>query len=84
MMRDDDDYTPIACGLYSEYEVAILRCQTLRLQWRDDSGVEHSDHLIPRDLHTRNHREYMVADNPEGVTLELRLDRIFSYAPERE
>lgn len=83
-MRDDDHYTPIACGLYSEYEVAILQRQPLCLQWRDDNGVEHIDHLIPRDLQTRNHREYLMADNREGETLELRLDRILSYQPERE
>lgn len=81
-MSGDDDYIPIACGLYSEYEVAILQHQTLRLRWRDDNGVEHRDRLVPTDLQTRNHGEYLIANNCEGAALALRLDRILSCEPE--
>ena len=44
---EDSDYTPIPCGLYSGYEVAILHRQTLSLQWRDDKGLEHVERVVP-------------------------------------
>jgi Rho-binding antiterminator len=85
-MSDDDDsndYTPIACGLYSEYEVAIMHRETLRLHWRDASGMDHIERVIPKDLQTRNHCEYLIAkDCADGSTLELRLDRIISKEQE--
>lgn len=84
MSNDDDgnDYTPIPCGLYSEYEVAILQRQRLRLQWRDANGIDHIDRVVPTDLQTRNHCEYLIAENHEGAKLQLRLDRIISHEQE--
>ena len=78
MSNDDDgsDYTPIPCGLYSEYEVAILHRDILRLRWRDESGMDHIDRVTPTDLLTRDHCEYLIAENSEGKVLEIRLDRI--------
>ena len=85
--KDTDDYIPIACGLYSEYEVAIMHREILRLHWRDASGMDHIERVIPKDLQTRNHCEYLIAeacvgDGADNSTLELRLDRIISKEPE--
>ena len=77
-----DDYRPIACGLYSHYEVAILRRTTLRLQWRDVSGLDHIDRVLPLDLLTRDHCEYLLAKNSAGASLAIRLDRILSCEQE--
>lgn len=77
-----NDYTPIPCGLYSEYEVAILHRTPLHLSWRDEHGAEHNERLIATDLQTRNHCEYLIAENHEGKPRELRLDQIISHIPE--
>ena len=87
-MSDDgdngsDDYKPIACGLYSEYEVAIMHRETLRLHWRDNTGMDHIDRVVPSDLQTRNHCEYLIAsDCADGSQLEIRLDHIISKESE--
>ena len=72
-----DDYTPIACGLYSEYEVAILYRKTLRLWWRDDNGEEHSGLVVPRDLQSRDGTESLLRVLVGGEAVVIRLDRIF-------
>lgn len=79
----DDDYRPIDCGLYSEYEVAIMHCETLRLRWRDSKGMDHIDRVVPTDLQTRNHCEYLIAtDCADDSRLDIRLDRIISKEQE--
>lgn len=83
-MSDDDDYTPIECGLYSEYEVAILHQIVLKLHWRDAQGMDHIDRVKPLDLQTRNHCEYLVAQDSEGNRREIRLDRILNREEESE
>ena len=79
----NSDYTPIPCGLYSEYEVAILHRTPLQFTWRDEHGAEHSERLIATDLQTRNHCEYLIAENSEGTPRELRLDQIISHTQEQ-
>jgi Rho-binding antiterminator len=70
------DYTPIDCGLYSEYELAILHGKRLRTSWCQPDGRARVEVLKPRDLQTRNHEEYLIAEKPDGQQLELRLDYI--------
>mgnify|MGYP001154507365 CR=1 FL=1 len=82
-MSDDDgdnsdDYTPISCHRYSEFEVAILHHKTLRLHWRDDNAMDHIDRAVPKDLQTLNHAEYLIAEDSQGQQLRIRLDRILS------
>ncbi len=72
------DYTPIDCGLHSEYELAIMHQRRLKLRWRDDSGVTHTETLLPVDLQTRNGEEFLVAEDRDGERVRLRLDRIES------
>ena len=70
------DYTPIDCGLYSEYELAILREKRLRVFWREPRGMEHMEVLVPRDLLARNQEEFLVAEDLNGHALKVRLDYI--------
>ena len=44
------NYTPIDCGLHSEYELAIMQRRKIRLTWRD-SQEEHRDTVLPEDIH---------------------------------
>ncbi|HDP88638.1 MAG TPA: transcriptional antiterminator, Rof, partial [Thioalkalivibrio sp.] len=48
-------YEPISCTLYSEYELAILRGQSLRVSWVDGRGVARVETLQPENLRTRSH-----------------------------
>ncbi len=70
------DYTPIDCGLYSEYELAILRRRRLRIFWRDKDGLTRMDVVMPLGLQTRGGAEYLCAGDCAGHTLGLRLDHI--------
>lgn len=70
------DYTPIDCGVYSRYELAILHRRRLRVSWREPGGQSHIEVLQPRDLRTREHEEFLIAETREGELLELRLDYI--------
>ncbi len=75
-MNDDTDYTPIDCDVYSEYEVAILHQQRLRVRWRDEAGADHVETLRPTDLLTRAGEEFMSALTDHGEERCIRLDHI--------
>lgn len=70
------DYTPIDCGLYSEYELAIIRRRKLRISWHGEDGISHLAVVVPLDLQTRSGVEYLLARDHAGSALELRLDCI--------
>lgn len=70
------DYTPIECGLHSQYELAILHGKRLQISWVQPDGQLRVEVLKPRDLQTRNHEEYLIAEQHDGQQLELRLDYI--------
>ena len=80
MDNKTDTYTPIACALYSEYELAILRRRRLRLRWCDAEGMDHIEVVRPVDLQTRQGEEFMVLEDGR----ELRLDRIVEQRNEQE
>ena len=64
------DYSPVDCGLHSEYELAIMRTSKLTLSWYDATGTKHIELLVPTDLRSRNGEEFMVALNAGGEELE--------------
>lgn len=72
----ESEYTPIACATYSEYEVAILHHERLRLHWRDESGLDHLEVIEPVDLQTRDHAEFMQVRRNSGEVFGIRLDHI--------
>lgn len=69
------DYTPISCDVYSELEVAILHRTPLRLAWRE-GNVCHTRVVMPLDLETREHQEFLHCRLETGERLRLRLDGI--------
>lgn len=75
------DYTPIDCGLYSEYELAIMRRKKLRISWLGDDGLAHMAIVTPLDLQTRSGAEYLIARDHAGNPLDLRLDCIQDMQP---
>ena len=72
------DYTPIDCGLHSEYELAIMQHNNLRLSWQDIDGQTHLETVTPTDLLVRQHEEFLVVRKQNQQICELRLDRILS------
>lgn len=70
-----DAYAPIPCALYSEYELTILRRRRLRLRWREDNVI-HARVVLPLDLETRHHQEFLLGRTEHGEHLRIRLDRI--------
>ena len=80
-MNDHDDYTPIDCEQYSRYELAIMHRQRMRIAWRDRDGESHLENLLPINLNTRNHAEYLLVRGQSGKIRELRLDRIIKAMP---
>lgn len=74
------DYAPIACDLHSEYELAILHRRRLRLVWTD-ANVIHDEAVLPLDIHTMHHQEFLVCRAGDGAMHEIRLDRIRRMEP---
>ncbi len=90
------DYVPISCALHSEYELAILRRQRLRLVW-NDSGVIRDQAVQPLDLKTVNRddsreggggtasgtavEEFLICHTGDGTTQNIRLDRVLRVYP---
>lgn len=72
-------YQPISCQTYAELELAVMHKDHLRVAWHGDDGRLHVAQLIPSDLQTRNHEEYLLATDSDGEPLEIRLDRIHRF-----
>ena len=47
------DYTPVDCGLHSEYELAIMQRRRLALSWHDEVQIDYSETVTPVDLYTQ-------------------------------
>ena len=77
---NQDPYAPIACARYSEYEVAILHRQKLHLRWHD-ANVHYDQVVLPLDLKTINHEEFLICRGDGDETLSIRLDRIQRMEP---
>lgn len=75
------DYHPIPCQMYAELEVAILHQIRMRMAWRTSDGEPRVERLLPVDLRTRNHEEFLLAEDSHGDPLEIRLDRIARFTP---
>ena len=75
------DYQPINCGVYSEYEPAILQCRRLLPGWRDCAGNPHLERLRPVDLYTRKGAEFLRVMDCAGSEREIRLHRIMQWKP---
>jgi len=76
MTDNHESYTPIACGQHSQYELAIMHRVMLQLCWRDEHGQAHIGKVMPLDLKTENHKEYLIAQTNDGALHQIRLDRI--------
>jgi transcriptional antiterminator Rof (Rho-off) len=69
-------YKPIACSLHDEYEIAIIHRKYLNIKWLDDTGVNHTDKVLPKDVLVKNKEEFLVAYTQDNRELCIRLDKI--------
>ena len=77
MTNDDNNYQPISCELYSEYELAIMHGQKVKLVWHEQ-GQSRIATVMPLDLVTRDHQEFLIAEDHQREPLQIRLDFIRS------
>ena len=75
------DYTPVDCGLHSAYELLVMQRRSCLLGWRDAPGNEYRQVVTPTDLFTRNREEYLRVIDADGVTHNIRLDRVRHCTP---
>ncbi len=80
MIEPSTDYVPIACDLHSEYELAILHHQPLHLVW-SETNVIHDEVVLPLDLKTEHHEEFLVCRSKDGATHNIRLDYVKRMRP---
>jgi Rho-binding antiterminator len=74
--RDSDSpYQPIACDLYSQFELAIMHRQRIRLRWIEENVI-HDQAVTPIDLQTLQHAEFLVCRAGAAPAFRVRLDRI--------
>ena len=69
-------YKPIACSLHDEYEIAIMQKGHLTIKWLDDSGVSHSDKVLPKDILVKDGEEFLIANSGDSKEVKIRLDKI--------
>lgn len=77
MNKDENRYQPISCALYSEFELAIMHRQKVKLVWHEN-GQTHIATVQPLDLMTKNHQEFLIAEDHQAQSLRIRLDYIRS------
>ena len=70
------EYTPVDCGLHSEYELAIMQRRKLTLSWHDEQQAIHRKTITPIDLTTQAGAEYLHVRAADGLEYTIRLDRI--------
>ena len=70
------DYAPIDCGLHSQYELAIMQRQRLRLSWTTDSLPVIACSVIVEDIFTRAGQEFLQVRDEKDREHTIRLDRI--------
>lgn len=75
------DYLPIPCIEHEKLEYAVLRRQTLSLEFREEDGTVHALSVLPTDVATRNGAEWLSYRDQDGHDAVVRLDRIISAQP---
>jgi len=76
-----DHYKPISCALHSEYELAIMHHQKLRIQWRITSEQTITQTLKPYDIITSEGSEYLLLHALNEPDIKIRLDKIIDAQP---
>ncbi len=71
-------YQPIACILHERLEFSVLRKMHLELQYVDQTG-NCQERVLPLDVVTREHAEWLIFKKENGEVAEIRLDFIVAF-----
>lgn len=74
-MMNDHSYIPVSCDLHSQYELAIMHKNKLKLTYKDNSTLLKGV-FLPLDVITKDKAEYLIAMTSENKKIQLRLDYI--------
>lgn len=72
------DYQPIPCATHERLEFSVLRRIPLFLEYEGSEGRVR-EQVLPRDVATRDHVEWLKFRRADGSEVEIRLDRIVSF-----
>lgn len=75
-----NNYQPISCASYDEYEIAIMHHARLHLTWLE-GNVIYDQVVTPVDLRTHEGSEYLILRDADGGRREIRLDHIRRMLP---
>lgn len=73
--RTENDYHPIPCASYDQYEIAIMHHRPMHLTWHE-GNVIYDQVVTPLNLRTAHGAEFLVLRLADGETREVRLDLI--------
>ena len=71
-----DEYKPISCDLHSQYELWIMRGQSIKLAWLDNQGLTRIGCVKPIDVRAETGNEYLIFSGATDTLQQIRLDHI--------
>ena len=75
-MNKSDGYKPVSCAAHSEYELVIMHKRKLKISWLNAKGNTVTEEVLPTDMITRDHAEYLLVIDQDNTHKEIRLDKI--------
>jgi len=79
MSTDNDKYIPIACGLHSQYELAIIQCSCHQISWKDEHNINHCANGYASALFIKDKQEFLTVRLVDDTTHTIRLDKILHF-----
>lgn len=76
MTKQNTSYTPIECGLHSEYELAIMHKTKCEISWKDSDKATQAMKARPIDLIVKDKQEFLKIKSDKNEIMEIRLDKI--------
>lgn len=76
----DTCYVPIHCDVHSQYELACLKRRPVHLTWISQNIV-YDQVIVPIDVRTEAHAEYLIVRLASGEEKPIRLDHIRRMNP---
>ena len=75
-----DEYKPISCALYSQFELWIMHGEQIKLAWHTEDGVTRIERVVPKDVRAEAGVEYLYFHDMNSKSARVRLDRIVEAA----
>jgi len=76
----EPNYVPVDCDMHSRYELACLRRKPVHLTWIAENVV-YDQSVIPLDVRTESHAEYLIVRLASAEERRIRLDHIRRMTP---